>query len=66
MICIWTRSANIKNPFIIVLLFNVVVPETFNDDKCVEALLNIVNPDTYNDVFIDVPAEFNRIASHVP
>jgi hypothetical protein len=50
-----------------VKLFDIVViPLTFKDDKHVILLLNIVKPDTYNDVFIDVPAEFNRIASHDP
>ncbi len=48
-------------------LFDItVVPDTFNDDKHVVALLIVVVPDIYNDVFIDVPTVFNLIASHVP
>ena len=50
----------------VVELFNVVVPDTFNDDVHVVVLFYIVVPDMYNDVFIDVPDVFKRIASHEP
>ncbi len=30
-------------------LFNVVNPETFNDDTNVVLLINLVNPETFND-----------------
>ena len=40
-------------PDAVKLPFNVVVPDTFNDDLHVVVLFNIVVPDTYNDVFID-------------
>ncbi len=33
----------------VVLLFNVVEPETFNDDNNVVALFKSVGPDTFND-----------------
>ena len=31
------------------MLFNVVYPDTFNDDTCVDAELNVVIPDIFND-----------------
>ena len=50
----------------VTLFESVVVPETFNDEIHVVLLLIMVVPDIYNDVFIEIPALFKRIASHVP
>ncbi len=38
-----------------VVLFNVVKPEIFNDDKHETLLLNVVSPVSYNNVLILVP-----------
>ena len=42
----------------VVVLFNVVLPDTFNDDVHVVALFDLVVPDIYNDVFILFHIEF--------
>jgi hypothetical protein len=49
-----------------VRLFNAVDPETLKDDVHVVVLLIMVIPDIYNDVFIEIPALFNRMDSQFP
>ncbi len=49
-----------------VTLFNVVDPETLNDDVHVVVVLIMVAPDIYNDVFIEIPELFRRMISQFP
>ena len=40
--------------------FPVIIPVTFNDDKCVDAPWNIVKPETFNELLI-VVILFNNV-----